>query len=144
MKDDLRSIRQALGVPTDTPVPAGVGLVGWVLDKTESSGDPLLPTVLEEMPSVIWFAFGTDLGKYISQVRTYDAKRSHQTLIFVIVNSVEEARRAATEWKVDSIVVQGTSFTRMHGILVDGNHDSWNDSFHITFRRPREWRSRNL
>ena len=114
----MRSIRQALGVPTDSPVPTGVGLLGWILDTTESSDDPRLPAVLEEMPSVIWFAFGTDLGKYISQVRTYDAKRSHQTLIFVIVNSVEEAQRAATEWKVDCIVVQGTSFTRTHCTLV--------------------------
>lgn len=107
LKDDLRSIRQALGVPTDRPVPTGVGLIGWILDETESSDDPRLPAVLEERPSVIWFAFGTNLGKYISQVRTYDAKRSHRTLVFVIVHSVEEARCAATEWKVDCIVVQG-------------------------------------
>ena len=63
LKADLWSIRQTLGVPADAPVPAGVGLLSWVLDKTESSDDPCLPAVLEEMPKVIWFAFGDDLGK---------------------------------------------------------------------------------
>lgn len=74
---------------------------------TESSDDPRLNVILEEQPQVIWFAFGVDLGKYVAQVRAYDAKRDHKTLVFVIVNSVEEALRAANEWKVDVLVVQG-------------------------------------
>lgn len=94
-------------LPTGVPLPVGVGLIGWVLDKTEITDDPRIPAVLGELPSVIWFAFGTDLRKYIDQVRTYDAKRAHKTLIFVIVNSVAEALTSANDWKVDAIVVQG-------------------------------------
>lgn len=121
IKQDIRSIREKLCLPADTPVPTGVGLLGWVLDKTEGSDktndsdktkdpdDPRIPAILEELPAVIWFAFGTDLGKYVAQVRAYDSKRTHKhkTLVFVIVNSVKEALQAVNEWKVDAIVVQG-------------------------------------
>lgn len=64
----------------------------------------------------IWFAFGVDLGKYVTQVRAFDAKREHKTVIFVIVNSVEGALQAANDWKVDVIVTQGNSKCR--GILM--------------------------
>ena len=93
------------------PLPTGVGFLGWILDKTEISDDPRIPEVLDELPAAIWFAFGTNLGKYVEQVRAYDEKRDpekpHKTLVFVIVNSVEDALRAANEWKVDVLVVQG-------------------------------------
>lgn len=76
---------------------------------TEASEEPRIPAVLEEKPTVVWFAFGNDLFKYIKQVRDYDSKREHKTKIFCCVNSIEEATRAANEWKVDVLVVQGTS-----------------------------------
>lgn len=108
LKDGLRSVRASLGLPPGVPVPTGVGLLGWVLDKTEASDDPRIPAVLAEMPTAIWFAFGADLGKYVAQVRAYDAKREHKTVVFVIVNSTEEALCAANDWKADVLVVQGT------------------------------------
>jgi len=104
---DIRSIRSQLKLSAGVPVPVGVGFIGWILDKTEHSDDPRIPAVLDELPVAIWFAFGSDLGKYVSQVRAYDNKRAHTTLVFVIVNSVAEAIRAANEWKVDVLVVQG-------------------------------------
>lgn len=107
LKEGLRSIRATLGLPIDVPVPAGVGLLGWVLDKTETSNDPRIAAILEETPIAIWFAFGADLGKHVAQVRAYDARRDHKTIVFVIVNSTEEALRAAIDWKVDVLVVQG-------------------------------------
>jgi len=85
----------------------GMGFVGWVLDKFNTEADPRLTTVLNKAPVAVWFAFGKDLGKYVSQVRAHDATRDHKTLVFVNVNTVEEAQRAANEWKVDVIVVQG-------------------------------------
>lgn len=75
---------------------------------TESSDDPRLQVILDELPAVVWFAFGVDLGKYVAQVRAHDAKRDHKTLVFVIVNSVDEALRATNDWKVDVLVVQGS------------------------------------
>jgi len=107
LKANFQSMRTSLNIPAGTCVPVGVGVIGWIAEMTEASDDPRIPTILEEMPVAIWFAFGVDLGKYIKQVREYDAKRAHKTLIFVIVNSVEGALRAANEWKVDVIVAQG-------------------------------------
>lgn len=108
LKRNFQAVRKKLNIANTDPVPVGVGFIGWILDKTETSGDPRMNAVLEEKPVAIWFAFGVDLGKYIAQVRDYDAKREHKTVIFVIVNSVEGALRAANEWRVDVIVAQGT------------------------------------
>ncbi|KAG6915436.1 hypothetical protein DXG01_011466 [Tephrocybe rancida] len=107
LRDKLRSVRTALDLPSHTPLPVGVGFLGFLLDKTEASGDPRLPVVLEELPKAIWFAFGGDLGRHIAQVRAYDLKREHKTAVFVIVNSVQEALLATNQWKVDALVVQG-------------------------------------
>jgi nitronate monooxygenase len=108
LKEYFQSMRKSLKIPAGTPVPVGVGVIGWIADMTEGSDDQRIPTILAELPVAIWFAFGVDLGKWVAQVREYDATRTHKTLIFVIVNSVAEALRAADEWKVDVIVVQGT------------------------------------
>lgn len=81
---------------------------------TEPSDDPRLEAILEELPAAIWFAFGLDLGKYIAQVKAFDAKRSHKTTTFVIVSSVADAVRAANEWGVDVIVAQGI----LHSIII--------------------------
>ncbi|KAF9003920.1 2-nitropropane dioxygenase [Cyathus striatus] len=106
-KLEIAKARDSLGIKPGYPIPIGVGFIGWVLDKTEITDDPRIPSVLEEKPVAVWFSFGVNLRKYIDFVRTYDAKRDHKTIIFVIVNSVEEALRAANEWKVDVLVVQG-------------------------------------
>ena len=107
LKETLTAARKSLKVAEDAPLPIGVGLLGWILDMTEVSEDPRIPAVLEEKITAIWFAFGNDLEKYVKTVRDYDAKRDHKTKIFMCCNSVEEALRAANEWKVDVIVAQG-------------------------------------
>ncbi|KAF8073467.1 2-nitropropane dioxygenase [Lyophyllum atratum] len=107
LKRNLRVIRKKLDVGDTDPVPVGIGFIGWILEHTEASEDPRINAILEEKPVAIWFAFGLDLGKYVAQVREYDAKREHKTVIFVNVNSVEDALRAANEWKVDVLVAQG-------------------------------------
>lgn len=83
---------------------------------TEVSEDPRIPAVLAEKPTVVYFAFGNDLEKYIKQVREYDAKREHKTTVVCCVNSIEEAKRAANEWKVDVLSVQGASICRSYDV----------------------------
>ena len=112
LKETLRSARKTLNVAADTQLPIGVGFLGWICDTTEVSEDPRIPTVLKEKPVALWLAFGNDLGKYVQQVRDYDAKREHKTKVLCCVNSVEEAQRAANEWKVDALVVQGALSVR--------------------------------
>jgi len=106
IKQDLQTIRKKLGIQSEQPVPVGVGFIGWILDMV--SDEPRLEEVLDEKPVALWLAFGVDLGKYVARIRAHDEKRAHKTIIFVIVNSVEMALKAANEWKVDVIVVQGT------------------------------------
>lgn len=107
LRSDLQSIRKSLKLSDDAVLPAGVGLLGWILDMTEASEDPRIPAILEEKVAAVWFAFGNDLYKYIQAVRDFDAKREHKTKIFCCCNSVDEAVRAANEWKVDILVLQG-------------------------------------
>ncbi|KAF4598666.1 hypothetical protein EYR38_007072 [Pleurotus pulmonarius] len=109
LKEYLGAARKSLSVAEDDAIPVGVGFIGWILDKTEPSDDPRLPAVLAEKPAAIWLAFGSDLGKYVRQIRDFDAARTdgHRTLIFTIVNDVEGALRAANEWEVDVLVAQG-------------------------------------
>jgi len=106
IRETFKTVREKLNIPKGKPVPFGVGVIGWILEMTEPSDDPRIPTILEELPEAIWFAFG-DLGKYIKVVHEYDAKREHKTKIFAIVNSAEEALKAVNEWKVDVVVAQG-------------------------------------
>ncbi|KAG6864892.1 hypothetical protein C0991_006507 [Blastosporella zonata] len=120
LRDGLRSVRDALNLPSHAPVPAGVGFLGFLLDKTEASNDPRLPAVLEELPMAIWFAFGGDLGRHITQVRAYDSKREHKTAIFVMVNSVEEALIATNEWKADVLVAVLDSVSTGPAIIAAG------------------------
>lgn len=108
LKEEFAQVRKTLKVAPGAPVPVGIGFIGWILDITEPSPDPRLAAVLHEKPVAIWLAFGVDLGRYVSQIRKYDEGREHKTVIFVIVSSVETARRAAEEWGVDVLVAQGT------------------------------------
>ncbi|KAK7033917.1 hypothetical protein VNI00_012541 [Paramarasmius palmivorus] len=109
LKRNLQEARTLLSINPGDPVPIGIGLIGWILDKTEISDDPRIEAILEEKPVALWFAFGDDLGKYIAQVRAYDSKREdgHKTIVFVMVGTVEDALVAANEWKVDVVVAQG-------------------------------------
>ena len=87
----------------------GMGFVGWVLDKFNTDSDPRFQAALEKEPSAIFLAYGRDLHKYIEQVRAFDASSAgRKTPIFVTVNTVQEAVRAAKEWKADVLVVQGS------------------------------------
>lgn len=109
LKQNITSIREKLNVGAEQPAPVGVGFIGWVLEKTDEAEDPRIRSVLDEKVAAIWLAFGVHLDKYVKQIRDFDAKREHKTVIFTIVNSVEEALRAANDWKVDVVVAQGQS-----------------------------------
>ena len=103
-------------------MPIGVGFIGFILDqqsKTNPNTGEIIGRVeqidiaLDARVKALWFSFGTELGKYVRYVRAEEAKRNasssetHKTLIFVQVNSVEDARVAAYDWGVDVIVAQG-------------------------------------
>ncbi|KAJ6513712.1 2-nitropropane dioxygenase [Mycena vitilis] len=107
LKEQIHKIRTTLKLSVGEPVPIAIGFLGWLLDKTETSDDPRLVAVLDEVPVAVWFAFGVDLDQYVDQVHAHDTKTGRKTFIFVIVSSVDDARRAALKG-VDAVVVQGT------------------------------------
>ncbi|KAH9830262.1 uncharacterized protein C8Q71DRAFT_727517 [Rhodofomes roseus] len=85
----------------------GMGFVGWVLDKLNTDADPRFQAALDKAPSAIFLAYGPDLNKYVTQVRAFDASSGRKTFVFVTVNTVQEAVRAANDWKADVLVAQG-------------------------------------
>jgi hypothetical protein len=91
------------------PLPIGAGFLGWKLDEAGSEQIPLLELALENGVRAIWLSFGQDLGRWIEFVRNHDQKsgKSPNTLVFVQVNSVDQALVAAQAWKVDVLVAQG-------------------------------------
>ncbi|KAF8581968.1 2-nitropropane dioxygenase [Ramaria rubella] len=105
---ELDVVRNILSLGPDIPLPIGVGAICWLLDaKPELVAT--LDAALEHRVKSIWLSFGNDLGKWVAHVRQFDQNRKvpHKTLVWVLVNSVAEAERAANEWKADIIIVQG-------------------------------------
>ena len=102
---------------TTSVLPIGVGYLGWILDQSSDSLEKIT-IALEARVAAVWFSFGNDLEKWIRLVRDYDSKRTapHKTLVFVLVNSVEEALKAAEVWKVDVLVVQGRPSSDKHSV----------------------------
>lgn len=90
----------------------GAGFLAWVLD-TDKEGSTVGPlrVALEKRVKSIWLSFGPNLGKWVEYIRQYDSQRTneHKTLLWMVVNSVEEARKAVEVWKADVLVVQGES-----------------------------------
>jgi hypothetical protein len=116
-RDELNIARSMLNIPSG-PLPIGAGFLGWKLDEPGSQSIPLLELALENGVRAIWLSFGQDLGRWIEFVRNHDQKsgKSPKTLLFVQVNSVDDALVAAQAWKVDVLVAQG----------------NYNCSFHLT------------
>ncbi|KAL5513163.1 hypothetical protein ACEPAH_3561 [Sanghuangporus vaninii] len=87
----------------------GVGFLAWILDKPDGKVAELLSIALEAHVAAVWFAFGNDLGKWVRVVRISDEKKSQprKTKVFILVNSLDEARRAVYEWDADVLVAQG-------------------------------------
>lgn len=101
----LQAVRTELNVPPSEPLPIGVGVLCWIADKP--GNEEMVLAILAEHPKAIWLAFGTDLSKYVKQIREYNEKNGTSILIVVSATSLEEALQAANEWKVDILNVQG-------------------------------------
>lgn len=110
----MEVVRRLLGLPQDAPLPIGTGYLVWHLDKGGNSVD-CLRVGLEKRVQSVWLSFGNNLGKWVDYVRQFDRERSestkHTTLIWILVNSLEEAQKAVNDLKADVLVVQGKSNT---------------------------------
>lgn len=104
---ELSLARSLLETKSSTGIlPVGVGYLGWLLDKMPpEESETLLIPALNANVQAFWFAFGRDLGKWIQYVR--DKSPEKCPLIFVQVNSLDEAVHAVEHLKADVIVAQG-------------------------------------
>jgi nitronate monooxygenase len=111
-KKELNTARSDLGLQSQTPLPIGVGYLAWQLEKPNSPAVELLSIALDTRVQAVWFAFGSDLGRWVEFVRGHDKRsgNSHKTLVFAQISTFEEAKKAISEWKVDVVVAQGLSF----------------------------------
>ncbi|KAJ3567902.1 hypothetical protein NP233_g6064 [Leucocoprinus birnbaumii] len=96
------------GLSPEQQALVGMGLVGWVMDRFNTGDDPRLNTVLDKKVSGIWLAYGSDLGKYVEQIREHSKRTGHKTRVLVNVNTIDELNRAVNEWKADVVIVQGS------------------------------------
>ncbi|THH15622.1 hypothetical protein EW146_g4882 [Bondarzewia mesenterica] len=107
-RKELDIARSALNVSSGT-LPIGAGFLGWVLDRSDTKGVDYLYEALNNRVRAVWLSFGNDLGRWVDVVRGHDQKLGNdpKTLIFIQVNSPEQALVAARDWKVDVLVAQG-------------------------------------
>ncbi|TCD68419.1 hypothetical protein EIP91_010820 [Steccherinum ochraceum] len=111
LRKELDIARQLLRVPPTATLPLGVAYFGWKLkEQGDAVATELLDASLQNNVQAIWFSFW-DKGqsKWARYIREADANRPEprNTIIFVLVTSVEEALLAVNEWKADVIVAQG-------------------------------------
>lgn len=113
-RNEFAIVRTALNRPSG-PLPIGAGFLGWKLEEAQSPHVALLELALENGVQAVWLSFGDDLGRWIELVRRHDEQhgKTPKTLIFVQVNSVDEALLAAETWKVDVLVAQGMAHISM-------------------------------
>ncbi|CDO75888.1 hypothetical protein BN946_scf184533.g3 [Trametes cinnabarina] len=109
LRDELSYARTHTSDLQDKPLPIGCGFLGWMLELKEDEYRPLLDIVIEAGVRAIWLSFGNNLDRWIQYIRnaTANIPSVRKPLLFVQVTTVEEALRAANEWKVDVIVAQG-------------------------------------
>jgi nitronate monooxygenase len=95
-------------VDTQSSLPIGIGYIGWILEQPDARGSAqdFLSVALNNNVRAVWFSFGLDLNKWIQYVRDNE-RNPGATIIFVQVNSVEEALVAINDWKIDVVVAQG-------------------------------------
>ncbi|KAJ7623401.1 2-nitropropane dioxygenase [Roridomyces roridus] len=84
----------------------GVGFLAWHLEDAQSTLLELLSIALKENVQAVWFAAGRPevLERCVEFVHTHG---NTKTVVFVQVNTVQQAIVAANQWKVDVIVAQG-------------------------------------
>ena len=105
----VRSLLKSSGQSHSIRLPIGVGYFGWRLEQDADEAHAMLDAALQAGVRAIWLAFGQNLGRWAEYVRESDKSTGRKTLVFILVNSVDEALTAFNDWKADVLVAQGTS-----------------------------------
>jgi nitronate monooxygenase len=103
----IETIRDGLKIPVGAPLPFGLGYIVCMLDAGQGPDDARLAVGLSYKPACVLLAFSDHMKGYPPKIRALEANSTHKTKIIVTVNSLEEARIAVYDWKVDVINIQG-------------------------------------
>lgn len=109
LKAEVDTARSLLRIDPYSPLPIGIGYLGWRLEKMGVAAHELLSVALDNNVRAIWLSFGTQLYTWIDFIRKSERKPGTIKII-VQVNSVREAIVAVQDWKADIVVAQGRSF----------------------------------
>jgi nitronate monooxygenase len=111
LKSEVKLARDLLKGDTQSPLPIGIGYLGWILEQsvTRGSAHDYLSVALDNNVQAVWFSYGADLKGWIQYIRDNE-RHPGATTIFVQVTSVEEALVAINDWKVDVVVAQGWGY----------------------------------
>ncbi|KZO92893.1 inosine monophosphate dehydrogenase [Calocera viscosa TUFC12733] len=106
---DFARARERLGTPAGQPLPIGIGALGWLLDAPSFGVSDMLKWAVKQGVEAVWLSFGDDLGKWVQFVREVDLERGdgRKTLIAIQLGTVDQAKQAVEEWKVDIVIAQG-------------------------------------
>ena len=89
----------------------------WRLEEMGSEGIKLVNVALSSRVVAVWFSFGITIRRWVEYVHKYDRERDHKTLVFVLVNSADEAKEVSTHSLADVIVAQGINFFEIYIIF---------------------------
>ncbi|KAF8074766.1 2-nitropropane dioxygenase [Lyophyllum atratum] len=106
LRSEVDTARSLLQIDPLSPLPIGIGYLGWQLEKPNTPAEELLSVALDNNVQAVWLSFGAELQRWIKFIRASERKLGG-TKIFVQVTSVEEALTAFHDWKADVIVAQG-------------------------------------
>ncbi|KAG5653329.1 hypothetical protein H0H81_001069 [Sphagnurus paluster] len=106
LRSEVESARSILQADTQSPLPIGIGYLGWQLEKPNTPAQQLLSVALDNKVQAVWLSFGAQLQRWINFIRESE-EHPGATKIFIQVTSLEEALVAINTWKADVIVAQG-------------------------------------
>lgn len=106
LRSEVESARSILQADTQSPLPIGIGYLGWQLEKPNTPAQELLSVALDNKVQAVWLSFGAQLQRWINFIRESE-EHPGATKIFIQVTSLEEALVAINTWKADVIVAQG-------------------------------------
>lgn len=107
MKRELSIARGLLQTVDHNTLQIGVGFLVWRLERDPVTAEQLISIAIDHCVQAVWLAFGADLGRWISYIRSRARKTGNAIKIFVQISTVDQALQAVNEWKADVIVIQG-------------------------------------
>jgi NAD(P)H-dependent flavin oxidoreductase YrpB (nitropropane dioxygenase family) len=103
LKNEVETFKEIVKPSKGQQVPVGVGFLAWYLDAGHKD---LLVCALDLKVKAVYFAFSDHMSRWVHFVRGYDHATGRHTIIFIVVDSADQAATAAA-LGADVVVAQG-------------------------------------